>query len=358
MIKMFQYEPGKVREVLESLAYHPIQEMGKYLRTKALYRQGGNPTSLSVNKETGWCKDFVDDSTFSLSELVSKTLQTRDPKIIAKYVSGKILVEKTKERPKINMPRTYDPKDLSRLFPNYEFYKRRGISVDTQAKYQLGLAQSGQMLRRFVFPVWDEFGQIVGFSGRSLDWKEDSSFPKWKHIGQKNSWIYPFYLPKLKECQEKIEESATIFIVESIGDSLAMTEHGMENHIVDFGLSCSPAVQAFLLSKDPEKIVISKNNDFNSVNQKGEPENHGQIAAIKTMAKLSAIFPIERLTIKLPTLNDLGDMHQSGADIKKWSWSEKDGGGKEISRAEIKDFVDKNREYFKTLNMEKFLKKL
>ena len=96
---MIEFEPGKVREVLESLSYHPIQDCGKFYRTKAIYRSGNNPTSLSVNKLSGWCKDFVDQKSFPLSELVAKTLHTRDPKVISKYVNCQIRAERKKEPP-------------------------------------------------------------------------------------------------------------------------------------------------------------------------------------------------------------------------------------------------------------------
>jgi len=353
---MLEFQPGKVREVLEGLFYSPIQDCGKFYRTCAAYRGGSNSTSLSVNKLTGWCKDFVNQEKFPLSKLVEKTLNTRDPRVISKYINCQVSAETKKEPQKIIMPRTYDASMLQKLFPNYEFYKRRGISEQTQKQYQVGLAHSGQMLRRFVFPVWDESEQIIGFSGRSLDWKEDSTFPKWKHIGKKNEWIYPYYCPKLPEVREEIDSGGAIFIVESIGDSMALSEHGVFNHCVNFGLGCSPAMQSFLLSKMPERIVVSTNQDSHKENE--QEGNSGKITAVKTLIKLSSFFPMEKLAIKLPTLNDLGEMHQSGIDIKKWSWTEKNGGGKEMSRGEIKEYIAENKRHFQTQNMEKFLKKL
>src|SRR6478736_2886536 len=326
---MLTFEPGKVREVLESLDYFPILDCGSFLRTKAVYRGGSTPTSLKVFKDTGWCVDFGsgDDKGFSLARLVSKTLNTTDPRILAKYVSGQVVTERKKEPPKLDMPRTYDPSCLERLLPNFSFYKKRNITNQVQEKYQVGLAQSGKMLRRMVFPICDDTFQIVGFSGRAIEWSEEATYPKWKHIGQKNQWIYPYYSPNFEETREKIDGGEEIFLVESIGDSMALTEHGLDSHLVDFGLCCSPALQAFLLEKNPKKITIAKNNDFNS------DDNHGKIASVKTLIKLTALFPLERLAIKLPTLNDLSEMHQSGADIAKWSWD-----SPEICREGIKVF--------------------
>mgnify|MGYP001287018461 CR=1 FL=1 len=47
------------------------------------------------------------------------------------------------------------------------------------------------MYRRMVFPVYNEHNQIVGFSGRKVD--DDNDYPKWKHIGKRNNWVYPAF---------------------------------------------------------------------------------------------------------------------------------------------------------------------
>lgn len=339
-----EFEDGKVREILTDLGYK-LQDFGKYFRAQALYRDGKNHCSLKVWKNSGWCIDYGhDEKGFPISQLVRLTLNTNDPKIISQYVSGQKIIEAPREKVKLTMPRYYPEECLSRLFPNYTFYKKKNISEITQKKYKLGLASTGKMYQRLVFPIYDDVKQIIGFSGRLYNWEEGSSSAKWKHLGEKQTWLYPYNLDE--SFREKLDDGAELRIVESIGDSMALTENNVPNHLVNFGLSCSPAMQGFILAKDPERIIISTNNDSH------KEKNSGKIAAIKTMAKLSGVINVDRVKIQLPTQNDVSDMHVAGEDILTWSKSENF-----MSREEIVDFVNNNKGSFNK-EFDKFIKKL
>ena len=80
---------------------------------------------------------------------------------------------------------------LINSFPNYNFYLKRGISEATQKAFGVGLAGVGKMYRRMVFPIYNEHQQIIGFSGRKVD--DNNNYPKWKHIGRRNNWVYPAF---------------------------------------------------------------------------------------------------------------------------------------------------------------------
>ena len=124
----------------------------------------------------------------------------------------------------------FDPK----LLLYYNFYKKRAISETTQQKFQVGLAGVGKMYRRMVFPIYNEHTQLIGFSGRKVD--DDNNYPKWKHIGKRNNWVYPA-LNKKTEVDEEIKLKKEVILVESIGDALALYEQGIKNVLVIFGLS-------------------------------------------------------------------------------------------------------------------------
>ena len=334
------FESGKVLEVLQTLNYHPIQDCGKFFRTKAIYRDGDSPNSLLVFKDSGWCTDFPADEKFSLYELVKRTLGTTNHKTITSLINAQqVAVAAPKQ--KLKMQKTYNPDCLERLFPNYSFYNKKKISDETLKAYRMGLATQGKMYQRLVFPIFNENGQIIGFSGRHFNWSEESGIPKWKHIGLKQEWIFPFY--GIKECQEPAEE---IILVESIGDSLALFENGYKNHLVTFGLDCSTAILSFLLARDFKKIIISTNND------QSKETNWGKQSAIKSMMKLSTVFPVDILEIKLPTLNDFGEMHESGANFSDWAAQ------KPLDREEIVKYVGENKNKFNDQKVGKFLKKL
>ncbi len=344
--EFLEFEAGRVHEILSDLGYQ-LQDCGQFYRTKALYRGGDSLQSLKVWKNSGYCIDYAADKKFPLKELLNHHIP--DWRKVKEILGGQRTAAPKTIKKKLYMPRTYPLDCLDRLLPNYAFYKKRGISDAVQKKYKLGFATVGQMYQRMVFPIFNETAEIVGFSGRHIDWKEDGNAPKWKHIGKKETWIYPYYLSSLPECREKIDNGAKIMLVESIGDSLALTEHGLGNHLVTFGLGCSNDMQAFLLSKDPEEIVIVGNNDEGP----NFDYNRGKVASIKTLMKLSSIFPLDRLKVRLPSLNDLSEMHESGVDVVKWSWNYPC-----LTKEEIRDFINENTQHFASDKVAKFLKKL
>ncbi len=337
------FESGKVLEVLQTLNYHPILDCGKFFRTKALYRDGDSPNSLLIFKDSGWCTDFPTDEKFSLYELVKRTLGTTNHKTITSLINAQQVVVSAPKQ-KLKMQKTYNPDCLERLFPNYSFYNKKKISDATLKAYKMGLASQGKMYQRYVFPVFNENGQIIGFSGRHSNWSEELNAPKWKHIGEKRDWVYPFY--SVAECKEATSAAEEIILVESIGDSLAMFENGQKNHLVTFGLDCSSAILSFLLAKDFKKIIIATNND------QSKETNWGKQSAIKSLMKLSTVFPVDLLEIKLPTKNDFGEMYESGDSFLNWK------NQKPLDREEIVKYIGGNRSKFNDLKVSKFLKKL
>ena len=146
--------------------------------------------------------------------------------------------------------------------------------------------------------------------------KSESEFPKWKHVGRKSNWLYPICISDstgAKPFLECTQDRREIIIVESIGDSLALTENNFLNHLVVGGLDLSSKQISFLLSQELDQIIIGTNNDQSKA---------GLHAAIKIFIKLLNYFDITKLRINLPTSNDFGDMQQEGVNFKE-KWHEK-----------------------------------
>lgn len=343
--KKFQhYESGKVVEILSNLGY-PIQDCGDFIRTRAIYRGGDTFNALKVWKNSGWTVDFGEDKKgFSLYDLVAKTLGTQNPKNILSLINAERREYIATPKAKYLMPKTYDKACLERLLPNYSFYEKRGISATTQKMYKMGYATKDQMFQRMTFPIFDEHEQIIGFSGRHIYHEDKPNTPKWKHIGRKDTFVFPYYT--ISQCKEYFVDAPEVILVESIGDSMALCENKIFNHLVNFGLDCSAKLLAFLLSIDPSMITISTNNDSS------KEQNTGKIAAIKNMIKLSSVFPVEMLRVKLPTLNDLGDMQKNNKNIVDWHKN-----GAILAKSEILETINLHREKFQADKLSKFLKK-
>lgn len=296
--------------VLASIGYKLI-DCGDHWRSQALYRNGDNATALKIYKNTGVWMDFVEPKgslpfealvkmTVGDNEKISETL--KNIKSDKAYTASRV--------DKIEMEKCYPEECLDKLFPNYKFYKDKGISEQTQLAFKVGLAGVGKMYRRMVFPIYNENKQIIGFSGRKID--DNNNYAKWKHIGKKNTWVYPARVEG-NECGLEIDRLSEVILVESIGDAMALYDQGVKNILVLFGLSASPSIINYLSSKVLDNIYISTNNDSNS------SQNRGLVAAIKNYLKLAKRFDLNVLTIKLPQNgNDFGEMYQSGYNINSW----------------------------------------
>jgi hypothetical protein len=143
--------------------------------------------------------------------------------------------------------------------------------------------------------------------------------PKWKLIGRKTTWLYPYYISDIdkRDCfptQEAIEKAKSVIIVESIGDLLNLRQHGFYNVLVCFGLDISPLLMCHLLGLNTDKIIIAFNNDSNKADPKSK--NRGAQGAVKNYLKLLKHLSPEHLSICLPIKNDFGDM--SSEDFSLW----------------------------------------
>lgn len=305
-------DSNKIRIILDSLGYK-LKDKGSYWQCAALYRNGDNETALQIYKDSGAWKDYVKDTPFMpFKQLLILTLNTNDPKELSKYLEKDditFLTEKAHENhERIEMDEIYPESHLSTLLPHYKFYNKRGISDQTLKLLKGGLDTKGKMFQRFVFPIYNAYGQIHGFSGRDMYLKEGR--PKWKHMGRKVNWVYPAYVPT--ESGQFIDESEKDFviIVESIGDCLNLIENGFKNVLVAFGLEISPTLSCAIMQFGFKNVFISFNNDLN------KQENRGLNAAIKNYLKLLNYFDKDILKICLPVKNDFGDM--SKKDFIEW----------------------------------------
>jgi hypothetical protein len=302
----------KIKSILEDLGYK-LSDKGNYWQSSAVYRNGDNQTALQIYKDTGAWKDYVKDTSFMpFKKLLILTLNTNDPKQLSKYLNKEeslFLSERSKSQgQKLEMEKVYPDSSLSKLLPHYKFYNNRGISDETLKMLKGGLATKGQMYQRFVFPIFNEYGQIHGFSGRDMSGKEGK--PKWKHMGKKNTWVYPAFVPVDGGNFFDSVDKKSVIIVESIGDCLNLMENGFNNVLVSFGLDISSKLLCSILSFGFETVYISFNNDFNKA------DNRGMDSSVKNYLKLLNYFDVDNVKICLPDKNDFGDMNE--LDFNKW----------------------------------------
>jgi len=287
--------------ILETLGYS-LNDRGDYWQTSAVFRDGDNPTAIQIYKNSGVWKDYVEDSKFlPFSALVKKSSHNLTKEELEAILKNESINEPLvkNENSTVLYEDLYNELCLEDLLPHYKFYQNKGIPKDLLIELDSGLATKGQMYQRYVFPIRNEYNQIHGFAGR--DMSNSSTRPKWKHIGRKSNWIYPHY-------NLNIENYSQVLLVESVGDMLSIKSHSDYDCLVTFGLEVSPTLLTFLVSINPEKIIISFNNDSSS------SENRGLNGAIKNYLKLLSFFDQSKLNICLPVKNDFGDMNKEDYD--------------------------------------------
>ena len=195
----------------------------------------------------------------------------------------------------------FDINILENLESNHQYWNKRNVSNNILVEFKGGIAKAGKMKNRYVFPIFDINNNIIGFSGRDIT---NLSKIKWKHLGEKNDFLYPLFLNS-----EIIQNQREIILVESIGDMLSLWQAGVKNVLVTFGTNLSLSILNYCLKIDAKKIYISLNNDSNK-------NSAGNIGAEKTHSRLKRYFDEKQLQIALPTKKDFGEMSEE--EIFQW----------------------------------------
>lgn len=292
-----------VIKILSDMGYR-FTDDGEYLRMTPLYRSSDNPTSLQVHKINGNFKDWSTNESGSLALLIKKTLNIPFSEVY-KILGGETASEAVSdvdraERLSDNVIETFSLKSVGTLLPHHKSFLDRKISLETLELFKGGVAMGGYMRNRYTFPIYDEEGNIIGFSGRAI---RKNMLPKWKNKGKTRNWIYPLFLN-----EKEILDSRKVFLVESIGDMLSLWECGVRNVLVLFGIRISKKVISRLIELNPKEIVVSLNN---------EPDNNniGNDAAKNIAEKLSCFF--DEVSVSLPFSGDFSDMLMRG-ELKDW----------------------------------------
>lgn len=199
----------------------------------------------------------------------------------------------------ISLPTIYPADAPDRLIKDYGYWEGRGISAETVAPFNGGVATQFEMKDRWVFPQYNDNGDIIGFSGRCIramtpaerkQWKR----PAWKHLTPSSQFIWGGI--------DEIEESGRAFLVESIGDSLSLRQNGIRESLCLFGTNLSAAVLGKLISLNPREIIVSTNNDVGH----HTGQNVGALAAAKVEKVLLSFFDRKQVRVLLPLAKDLG----------------------------------------------------
>ena len=292
----------EIKDVLFKIGYSDLRDFGKEWRTRPLYRTSGNGSSLAIKKATGEWYDFSSRQGGGLAQLVQLTLNLKSEEVES-FIGGEIQYASTpKDKYELSGIQKFNKQMLFRLRKDHTYWVGRKVSQKTVEQFQGGTTFNGRMAYRYVFPIFDDKDNLIGFSGRSLT--DNPDFPKWKHIGSKSNWCYP-----LKWNSHVIMETKEVILLESIGDMLALWERGIRNTLVTFGVEISPKIIEFLLKMDIHRILLAFNNDSDN-------EFVGNKAATDGKKKLEQFFDPHQVVIAVPDQKDFGVM--TSEEILLW----------------------------------------
>ena len=296
-----------LRDILLEIGYSNIIDSGREFRTRPIYRDSGNNTSLCIKKSDGRFVDYSANISGTFEDLIKISLNLKSKAEAQAWLGNKLPSAgffHRVEKPLIKQPRILNKQDLSLLIPDHKYWNYRGVSDDTLTLFGSGVMREGRLKDRYVFPIFNRKKELVGFAGRDIKDTPSPNRPKWKHIGDKSKWKYP-----LQSNLNILQELKEVIIVESIGDMLALWESGVKNTIVTFGVSISVELLNLFIKLNMNKMIISFNNDSSN-------NSVGNIAADKAENKLLKYFNRQQVLVKLPPRNDFGDM--SVEEILLW----------------------------------------
>lgn len=144
-----------------------------------------------------------------------------------------------------------------------DFLSKEGYSKELMLEAGLAEVKNGRYLdayqNRVIFPIFNNFGEVVAFGGRSLD---KTSFAKYKNTTQttlfdKSKTIYGLNLINKLKQREKVN---SIIMVEGYMDTISLVQAGIENVVASMGTSLTQ-FQAKKLKNYCDTVYICYDGD-------------------------------------------------------------------------------------------------
>ena len=196
---------------------------------------------------------------------------------------------------KVERAKIYSKECLTRL-KQHSYLETRGYPRWLIEKYHIGacLGAGRYMSNRIVIPVINVEGEIIGFTGRTLnaDWK-DFKIPKWKH--SLGSWV-SHNLFNINFAAPFIRESGVVIVCEGPLDVLRLEQAGIHNGVAILGKKFYTGQMTMLAGVGATRLLDALDNDA-----------AGKVGSLGIMKTAKCLFDVER--VKIPEgRKDIGEM--------------------------------------------------
>lgn len=305
----------KIETILEALDID-YKERYNYFTAPCPIHGGSRRDAFSFHVERGMWKCFSrgceEDFGSDIFGLVAglKNLRFLDAvKFVSRFVDDNLSrqeIQKLKDqrenrefvlnfRKKKKDQRIFDAAILDKLV-YHPYLSHRGYPDWLINKYQIGacLQPRRYMSNRIVIPVWNLEGELVGFTGRTLDdsWKE-KEIPKWKH--SKGGWV-SHNLFNINFAAPFIEHDGVVIVCEGPLDVLRLEQAGIHNGVAILGKKSYNEQLSLLIKCGATRLFLALDNDA-----------AGKVGKESAIKLASCMFDVDEL--KIPeSYKDLGEM--------------------------------------------------
>ena len=161
--------------------------------------------------------------------------------------------EKVKEPEVINPPLTFQLK----VDPNHGYGLSRGLPKEILEEFGAGMCVSkGTFAGRFVIPLHDEKGSLVGYAGRSIDGKE----PKYLFPASAHGFHKKYLVFNLHRVAKKPDFRGPVVVVEGFFDCMKVHEAGLAC-VGILGSALSAEQEDLLCKYFPRGVVVCFDGD-------------------------------------------------------------------------------------------------
>jgi len=152
---------------------------------------------------------------------------------------------------------TFSPDVMDKFSNDLHYAVRRGFDKDVLETMGCRVARNGPMHGRFVFPVKNIKGDIVGFSGRDI--YDEEGVPKWRHSRFKKS----VNILNVDLCKRAMRawETETVVLSEGPWDVAKLCQAGFWNSMALMGASISRGQMEIMKKMGVTKAILFMDND-------------------------------------------------------------------------------------------------
>lgn len=236
---------GNVFSFIQSYENLSFPEAVKMVATKIGYNLKVDIKENKVNKEY---YDIMDTA----SKFYTNNLKSKDGESAKKYLKKRKLDDSIINE--FNIGVSFNDNNLSKLLLGKGYSEKQIVDI--------GIANLGDNLydvfrNRITFPIENDKGEVVAFSGRIYN-NEDTN----KYINSKESLLFKKsnILFNYEKARNEINRSKEVIVVEGFMDAIRMHSIGVKNVVATMGTALTKE-HAMLLKRLNVKINILMDND-------------------------------------------------------------------------------------------------